>query len=644
MPPRQRTHPPRLEYNPPPLRLATNYAPRAPESGNDPTMGYGFRGWNEQSKPLTAAQKTQVMGGVGTQFFAGIIAEHQYGEEEPEEWRNDRRWKTIDRMAHDGQVSAVTNVCVLPLLQATYSLNPGSDAQEDVDLAQAVADNLLHGLQGGWYFFLRKFFRNRFRYGHYLGEKVWTVNPDGSVLLRKIAERPPQTIYRWFPNDDDELDRIMQRVWIQDADGVRGQWKYPIIAAEKLLRSTRNQEANDFRGVSLYRAMWQHYDIKHKLYIIDGIAAERNGMGVPDMEEPPIVRQQSDRDLAAQALEAFRVGETAYMLRPNGYKFTLTGVSGAVRDIMPSIQHHDLLMARSALAHFINLDAYGQILISEESQSLFLMSEEAESNESADDLNLLIREWVDYNYENVERYPTVAITAISGTRDLDALLKGIGNLMTAGVLTYNVDTENAIRDDLDLPALPADASPSGGGAASVDPDSQGQAAQTPGTPTPATPGTTAPQALSFTPAFSSGRLGERAIHLSGTPLRTRRHTTYLSGAYPAEYLARDADGTEWICLARKVQVGGKRVPNPNTDAYGSPPDDAEEMLSRGYTHVLWRLGSDEKHCPQCLYMARQGLMQIADLKIEPGSGGTFCTDNCSCSLEYRKAKSVKVGA
>lgn len=539
MPPRRR----RVSLRPGPLppdyvpglRLAADIANRPPGiASSDPTSGYGWSGWNRPAEPLTAAQKTQTFGAVGTQIFAGRFADTQFGLTEPEEWRGDNRWRTIARMRRDGQATAIKSVCVLPLLQASFNINPGSESDADVAVAQDVADNFLHGMTGGWPFFARKFFTNRFENGHYLGEKCWTSTPDG-VRLRKIAERPAPTIYRWFPDDDDELNRVMQKVWIENPNGVNGQWKFPMIPREKLLLSTRNQQANDYRGISLYYHMWEHWDYKHKLYLIDGIAAERNGMGVPTLEEPPGVRQQSDRDQAEVALENFRVGESANLQLPNGYKFTLTGVSGAVRDIMPSIQHHDLLMARSALAHFINLDAYGQVLISEAAQSLFLMAEEAEAAQAVDDINQLIREWVDYNYEGVERYPTLAITALSGARDLDAVLRGVAQLFEVGGLTNNVETENALRDDLDLPALPAEATVAGGGAPSVDPDSQGAAVHTPGEAAPArpqTPGTTAKQALSQKPAFAAGDLGPRMIHLSGPRLAERRFTVRMSGAYP----------------------------------------------------------------------------------------------------------------
>jgi hypothetical protein len=536
MPPRRRRVPlPPPDYAPQTLRLAADYTPgSASLAGNDPTAGFGYKSWNEPARPLTAAQKTETFGAPGTLIFSGLIDAVQNGISLPEEWQGDRRWRTIARMRLDGQATAVKNVCVLPLLQASYTLNPGSDDDGDVALAQDVADNLLHGLVHGWHYFLRQFYTNRFENGHYIGEKVWQGTADG-VRLRKIEERPAETIYRWFP-DEDGLNRIMQKVWKLSEGGVNGQWMYPIISNEKMLFSPRNQRANDFRGESLFLPMWEHWDYKHKFYLIDGIASERNGMGVPTLEDPPIVRQQSDRDQAAVALENFRVGESAYMDVPSGYKFTLTGVSGNVRDIMPSIQHHDLLMARSALAHFINLDAYGQLTVAADSQTLFLSAEEAESAEGMEALNGIIREWVDYNYENVERYPTVAVTGI-GSRNLDAALRGIAGLFTAGALTNNTETENALRSDMDLPALPAEATAAGGGAASVDPDSQGKAPVAPGTPTPATPGTTAKQDLAFKPLWSVGELGPRAIHLSGKRLKERRFTTYMSGAYPKEAVA-----------------------------------------------------------------------------------------------------------
>ena len=65
-------------------------------------------------------------------------------------------------------------------------------------------------------------------------EKAYTdPDPDDHrVRLRKLSARPAKTIRYWFPNQDDELDRIVQIVWEPDETGTTGQFVQtdPILA------------------------------------------------------------------------------------------------------------------------------------------------------------------------------------------------------------------------------------------------------------------------------------------------------------------------------------------------------------------------------------------------------------------------------
>lgn len=705
-------------------------------------MAYGVnrpgQGYADPSKPLSQSDLRQSFGAVGTRIVAGIIEDAAA----PPELTGDRALFTYERMwLSDGQCSALMNVYLLPLLQATYSIQAASDDPDDVAIAQETSDNLLHGMQGmTFHRFMRQLYLFRALYGHYVGEKCWTVDAQGKIRLKKLAPRLPKTIYRWFPNADDDLDRIMQRVWVMDPDGITGAYEFPIIPAQKLLVSTRNQIGNDYRGIGLFRPCFKHWYYKDQLYAIDGVAAAKNAMGVPVFNEPatqgntltPL--QQSNRNLAAASLAAYQVNERAYFLVPGGWSFDLKAVSGQVRQILPSIEHHDLLMSRSFLAQFINLDSGGTLIAARDSSSFFIQALSSEAQEAADDIDPVIREMEEYNHPR-DRYSTIQMQDMD-QRDVQDYLRGIAGLFTAGALTNNVETENALREQIDLPDLPAAATPSGGGAPSVDSDSQGAASGE-----SAEDAAERKKAAGITQDDSADVGGDTSpselrrwedLHrraAAGEPVsaaefaeqeerlyRARRHRaeerderprivtlaqlqanalvtraarrlqnrsarglvtiprangeivelrrfgarweTYGRKASmwagfgdgtmrrPVEYLTRDADGSEWACLARPVTVGGKSVPNPNRSGYGSPPDDADEMLARGYTHVLWRLGdggASGKHCPQCVYMARQGLMRIQDLRIGPGTDGTFCQDACTCTLEYRRAVTAKVG-
>lgn len=435
--------------------------------------GYGVnlpgRGYGDPSKPLGASELRQTFGAVGTPIIAGIIPQ----DGDPSALVGDRGIDTYERMwKTDGQCAALMNVYLLPLLQATYSIQAASDDPDDVTIAQETSDNLLHGMSGmTWHRFLRQLYLFRGLYGHYVGEKCWTVDDAGKIRLRKLAPRLPRTLYRWLPDADDNLDRIMQRVWVVDPNGITGKYEFPVIPAQKLLVSTRSQIGNDYRGVSLMRPCYKHWFYKDQLYAIDGVAAAKNAMGVPTLTEPAqpdVTRQASDRTIAANALAAYQVNERAYFLVPAGWTFDLKAVSGAVKNVLPSIEHHDLLMARSFLAQFINLDSGGTLIAARDSSAFFLEMLTGEADEVSDDLNPVIREMEEYNHPR-DRYSSLQMQGLD-QRDLDQYLRGLAALVSAKVINPDPGLEDWMRDYIDAPPRPQ---AKGAGTGGVDSTSQG---------------------------------------------------------------------------------------------------------------------------------------------------------------------------
>lgn len=642
-----------LDYRPQRLDLAgdpTNQV--APSQGN--TQLYGVNEpYGKPSDPLSQRDLRETFGAVGTVFFAGLIENEEY----VTDLQGDRAIQTYERMwRSDGQVAAVVNVWVLPLLQATYSVQAASDDAEDVAVAQETSDNLLHGMVGTtWHSVLRQLYTFRAVYGHAVFEKCWTIDEAGAIRLRKLAPRLAKTLYRWYPNADDELDRIMQRVWANDENGVTGKYEFPTIPAQKLLVSTRNRIGNNFLGISLLRPAYKHWYYKDQLYALDGIAAAKNAMGVPSYSEPDTpstTRQKADRDAALQALAQYQANERASFVNPSGWKLEFLGVSGQVRNIMPSIEHHDLLIARSILAQFINVDSGGTLIAARDSSSFFLQALFSEAQEVADDLNPLLREMEEYNHADRDRYSTLQMQDLD-QRDVESYLRGLAGLFTAGGLTNTTETENALRDNLDLPLLP-DAR--GAGTGGVDQQSQGTQATTPEERTEAdqTAGVNELRRLAAR-AFGQKRHDGLVTvpRADGSVLRltrsggrwepyTRRPSVWAGvtlGRRDAEYLSDDGD---WICLRRKA--GGRHsVPDPNRASLDD--FDSSDAALRGFTHVLWRLGAggvSGQNCPQCRKMAAKGLMRLSELHIQPGSEDTYCGDACSCELEYRRARTVSV--
>jgi hypothetical protein len=411
-------------------------------------------------------------GATGTQIISGIIRSEEYNEDLEGEkglWVFRRMWLS------DGEVSALMQVLMLPLLEATWSVEAASKDQQDVDIAQFVQDNLFDGMQRTWHETLEFILLSWLRDGSAWLEKVWVNSPDGKIRLRKLAPRLTRSIYRTYPGSDDELDRIQQRVWKNSDDGIGGSYIYPVIPADKLVIFTNMQEGNNWRGVSVLRAAYKHWYFKDMLEKIAAVAADRMAVGVPWMQEPPgNTAQKSDRDNAANVMASLHANEKAYVLTPNGWTFDFVTPKTGM-NILPYIEYHSLQIVRSVLAQFLNLDRGGSYALSMDISSFFLQALHARARYIRDVFNRsVIRPLVDQNFK-VDRYPMLQVKDLD-KRDVAKFMAGLAQILAANWLTHDADTENAIRSILDLPDLDPSALPIGGGQPTVDTDTMGKPA------------------------------------------------------------------------------------------------------------------------------------------------------------------------
>ena len=394
------------------------------------------------------------VGRVGTNIFSGYIT----GEEYNPDLQGLKAIQTYDKMwRSDGQVHSSVTVYTLPLLRAEWSVKPASEGPIDVAIAQKVQDNLMGGLDVPWEDLLWQLLTGMYVYGFELREKVW-AEPDeeGLIMLKKLAPRLQKTIWRWYPDEHDELASVEQRAWRPgkpDAEGkvLSGDFTPVTIPAEKLALFTLNRIGNNFQGISLLRSAYTHWFYKSKLMYLDGIRIER-GQGIPTAIAPANANKP-DMDRAAEALMSYHAHEKNYLLFPPGWSVQILGM-GSASTVNPkvSIDYHDLQIARAVLAQFLNLSGGGSQALSRDHSSFFLMSLQSVAQTVKSTVNKqVIRPIVDLNWE-VQRYPTLEVTNLD-SRDLDEMGGSLSNLASAGLLTPSREVENAIRKTLGFPDL-----------------------------------------------------------------------------------------------------------------------------------------------------------------------------------------------
>jgi len=393
---------------------------------------------------------TDELGASGTTVFGGDLSEEEYNTD----LRGSAGRTIYDKMRRsDARVKFALAVCELPIRAASWSIEPASEDKRDVEIAEALEANIFGGMTITWDSFLHHvMLMNPFGFSAF--EKVWEI-VDGKVRYRKLAPRLPKTLSEWELDETGGLRGVKQLAW-------RGNtFKHISIPVEKLLVFTNEKEGSNFEGVSILRSAYKHWYYKDNLYRIDGIAAERHAVGVPKFKTPANATPAACSNIDAMGQRLY-AQEQQYVRLGEGYDMTIEGLTGQIRDISPSITHHDKKIAEAVLADFVDLGGSdsGSWALSKDKSSFFLMALKATATNICDTFNAYaIKPWVDYNYANVTEYPKLKAGNLE-TREMSNFAQAVTNLLNSGGITGGHEIDEALRDMLNLPQKPEPATQS----------------------------------------------------------------------------------------------------------------------------------------------------------------------------------------
>ena len=382
-------------------------------------------------------------GATGTVFFSGYLSEEEYNSD----LQGSKGRTVYEKMRKsDGQVKASLRACKLPLRAAEWTIEPASEDKQDMEIAEFIEDNLFNGMTNTFDSFLSHALI-MLDFGWMAFEPCYEL-VDGMVRWRKIAPRLPKTLSKWLLDETGGLAGIEQQVWKNDT------YQYITIPAEKLIVFTNDKEGSNFEGESILRTAYKHWYYKDNLYRIDAISAERHALGVPVFTHPADAdaATKSTIDSLGQRLYAHEQG---YLRLADGYSFKIEGLSGTIKDILPSIKEHDRQIGVSILADFLALSGSerGSYSLAKDQSSFFLMALNSVATNICETFNRYeIQRLVSYNWPNVKVYPKLKCGNLF-TRDMNAYATAVSQLVTAGALTNNLETENSLRALLKLPEL-----------------------------------------------------------------------------------------------------------------------------------------------------------------------------------------------
>lgn len=394
-------------------------------------------------KPETKRPSYVEIGAPGQNIVGGILRDTDYNLD----LQPPAIYDTYDRMRKsDGQIGALLNAIKLPILNLDWRIQPASDDEADVAIANWANNHLHNGMTTS----LQQLMSNLLLYLDYGSmpfEKVWELDADNHIVPRKLAPRIPKTITYWKVDETGGLAGITQLAYkasvITNVE----------IPGDKLLVFVNDQEGSDWRGNSILRRCYKHWYIKDKLLIIDAIAKERRAVGIDvgtlkgnDIDSS----DQTDLELALMGLHAHE--KQFFIEQEERYTYRIEGLQGRPLNVLDSVEYHDKLILRSFLAEFVATAGAGSYAMSRDKSSFFTMALNGIATTIADAFNTyFIKQWLGYNWA-MTKYPTLVHSRIE-TRDVQALSTAIQNLQQTGFINPTSADEEAMRDALELPQV-----------------------------------------------------------------------------------------------------------------------------------------------------------------------------------------------
>lgn len=367
----------------------------------------------------------------------------------------------FDRMRReDAQITSILRAVTLPIRRTAWSIDgTGCDPVVARFVADAVGlpvkgdrtPPLRMGDRFSWPDHLRMAL-TALPFGHAFFEQVYRQTDDGLFTLHKLGWRPPRTISEVNVDADGGLVSICQ-------------YESEPIPVANLVAYVNDREGGNWLGQSILRPAYGPWILKQRALQIQSTTLERNGLGIPVYESPPTpegmagsAREDEWLDQQAKAGEDLvsnlRGGENSGASIPNGAKLSLLAPNGTLPDANTPISYYDEQIARSVLAHFLNLGTQtGSWALGTTFADFFTMSLQTVAEWVADVANRhVIEDLVDINFGTDVPAPRLVFEEIGSQQPATA--EAMQSLVQTGVIRPDDVLETYVRERYGLP--PAD--------------------------------------------------------------------------------------------------------------------------------------------------------------------------------------------
>lgn len=369
----------------------------------------------------------------------------------------------FDKMRReDAQVVSVLRAVTLPIRSAKWLIDPAGASDEVV---RHVASDLGLQIKGrdpvaalrtrgrfSWGEHLRLALLE-LPFGHSYFEQVYRLEGNRAHLA-KLAWRPPRTIAEIEVARDGGLVAIVQH-------GITGKSDVR-IPVDRLVAYVNDREGGNWVGQSLLRSAYKNWLLKDRMMRAQALTVERNGLGIPMHTAPPTHEDVTElADIEAREKEQIaaglkiakdlRVGDSAGVSLPHGAALELLSIKGKLPDTDGPIRYHDEQIARSLLAHFLNLGTEtGSWALGSTFANFFTDSLNAVADHVADVTQQhVVEDLVDVNWGPTEPAPRIVCEAIGSEHPATA--EAIKMLVDAKAITPDETLEQFVRASYGLP-------------------------------------------------------------------------------------------------------------------------------------------------------------------------------------------------
>jgi hypothetical protein len=476
-------------------------------------------------------------------------------------------------MRRDSKIAAVLSAFFMPILRTNWAVDPeGVTKAKAVDLVAADLGLPVLGQKGPppamatvpgfhWGEHLRLALLH-YIYGFFPFERWYNAkSKDGLTHLAGLDERLPHTIALIDLADNGQIKSVTQNTQLNP------------LTANRLLWYVNEREGANWAGVSMLRAAYTPWVLKHETMRVHATSIRRWGMGMPVVKAPP-GGTPGQVSQAQQLASGMRAGDTAGVGLPDGFSVEIAGMTGSVPDALGFLNYCDQQIASAALAVFLELglSSGGARALGDTFLDMFLLSLQAAADAIADTISYgvpampgIARALTDINFGEDEPCPRIVATDVGDRHEITAT--AIQQLVMCGAVQPDDGLEAFIRQAWDFPARTTPRTPP------APPKAPGAPGGPPNPAAPSSPNPAAPGPQPGAPRPLTGPPGRR-------------------GGQPATGPARSAGGPTAAAGVEASAGGGLRRPLTELEAAaGLDPEAMRADLETATSRVLGQWGS-----------------------------------------------------